>query len=171
MNTRPRVLAAAVTLAAAASLAGCASDASSAAGTLEITDPWVKTAAPEDMMSAAFGTLTNGSDEDITVVSATSAASPEIQLHNVVDGAMVEQDGLTVPAGGSLTLEPGGYHLMLMSIPEAIVAGDEVDFTLELSDGETVTFTATAKDFDGANEDYDQEGSMDMGSSMEPSEG
>ncbi|WP_062304099.1 copper chaperone PCu(A)C [Demequina subtropica] len=173
MFTRPRFLAtAAATLVAATALAGCASDDAPAAGTLEVTDPWVKTATPEDMMSAAFGTLTNTSDEDVTVVAATSDASPEIQLHEVVGGEMQEKDGgFTIAAGESLTLEPGGYHLMLMGLPEAIEAGDEVDFTLELSDGGAVTFTATAKDFDGANEDYDHEDSMDMGSSEEPAEG
>ncbi|WP_062465338.1 copper chaperone PCu(A)C [Demequina soli] len=170
MFTRPRFLATAATVIAAAALAGCSSDAVPSGPELTVTDPWVKTAAPEDMMSAAFGTLTNTTDHDVTVVAATSDVSPEIQLHEVVGGQMQEKDGgLTIPAGASLTLEPGGFHLMLMGIPAAIVAGDEATFTLELSDGETVTFTATAKDFDGANESYGS--GMDMSASPEPSEG
>ncbi|WP_062389125.1 copper chaperone PCu(A)C [Demequina iriomotensis] len=160
MFTRPRFLtSAAVAVVAAATLAGCASDDASATDPLEVTDPWVTTATPEDMMSAAFATLTNTTDADITIVAATSDVSPEIQLHEVVDGAMQEKDGgFVVPAGESLVLEPGGLHLMLIGLPEAVVAGDAVDFRLELADGGTVAFTATAKDFDGANEDYGDEG-------------
>ncbi|WP_062519393.1 copper chaperone PCu(A)C [Demequina silvatica] len=163
MHVRPLALAASA--AAALLLAGCATDAASEDAALTVTDPWVKTAVPEDMMSAAFGTLTNTTDEDITVVAATSDAFPTLELHEVVDGSMQAIDGgFAIPAGESLTLEPGGLHLMIMELPEAIEAGDEVDFTLELSSGETVDFTATAKDFDGGNEEY-HGSDMDMGSS------
>ncbi|WP_062313299.1 copper chaperone PCu(A)C [Demequina rhizosphaerae] len=164
MSTRPRFLAtAAVALASAAALAGCASDTASSEASLTVEDPWVKTV--ESGMTAAFATLTNTTDADLTVVAASSDAAPMIELHEVVDGDMQEKDGgFTVPAGETLTLQPGGYHLMLMGVEEPIVAGDEVAFTLELEDGSTVGFTATAKDFDGANEDYDGE-SMDAESS------
>ncbi|WP_062290647.1 copper chaperone PCu(A)C [Demequina phytophila] len=163
MHARPLVLAASA--AAALLLAGCAPDAASEDAPLTVTDPWVKTAVPEDMMSAAFGTLTNTTDEDITVVAATSDVFPTIELHEVVDGAMAPvEGGFDIPAGESLTLEPGGYHLMIMELPEAIEAGDQVDLTLELSTGATVDLTATAKDFDGGNEEY-HGSDMDMGSS------
>ncbi|MDN4476029.1 copper chaperone PCu(A)C [Demequina sp. SYSU T00192] len=171
MSIRPRFLAtAAVALAAATALAGCASDTASSEAALTVTDPWVKTAATEDMMSAAFGTLVNTTDEDVTVVAATSDQYPALELHEVVDGAMQELgDGMVVPAGGELALEPGGFHIMVMELPEAIEPGDEVDFTLELADGSTVGFTATAKDFDGGNEEYHDSGSDDMEMEMDMS--
>ncbi|BDZ62281.1 hypothetical protein GCM10025873_20720 [Demequina sediminis] len=52
---------------------------------------------------------------------------------------------------------------MLMELSGPIVAGDTVAFTLELADGSTVDLTATAKDFDGGEEDY--EGGMESHSS------
>ncbi|MDN4491340.1 copper chaperone PCu(A)C [Demequina sp. SYSU T00068] len=181
MRTRPRpytrALATASALALAATLSSCASGASESDDSLTLIDPWVKTAAA-DGMTAVFGTLENPTDADVTVTGASSDAAGMVELHEVVDGTMQEKDGgFTVPAGGELSLEPGGLHLMLMALPEDILAGEEITVTLELADGGTLEFTAPAKDFDGGNEDYEGDsmdadhGEMDMGSSADPSDG
>lgn len=159
-------------------LAGCAGSADAAApsggvtaGTtseatapLALTDAWAKAAKVGDM-TAAFGTLTNDGDTDLTVTSATvelsgTAAASEIELHETVmdaSGTMTMRPvdgGFTVPAHGSLTLEPGGNHIMLMGLASDLVAGDEVSITLTLTDGSTLSVTAPVKDFTGANENY-----------------
>ncbi|TFD10002.1 copper chaperone PCu(A)C [Cryobacterium sp. TMT1-2-2] len=137
-----------------------ATSTATAAASLTITDPWVKSA--ETGMSAAFGTLANASDTDINVVSAESTAATMIELHETVaddSGAMVMQQkegGFVVPANGTYELAPGANHLMLMGLTEPIVAGAENTFTLTLSDGSTVEFTVPAKDYSGANESYDK---------------
>ncbi|SDO20959.1 hypothetical protein SAMN05216368_11274 [Cryobacterium flavum] len=137
-----------------------ATSTATAAASLTITDPWVKSA--ETGMSAAFGTLANAGDTDINVVSAESTAATMIELHETVaddSGAMVMQQkegGFVVPANGTYELAPGANHLMLMGLTELIVAGAENTFTLTLSDGSTVEFTAPAKDYSGANESYDK---------------
>ncbi|MFD0902150.1 copper chaperone PCu(A)C [Actinomadura sediminis] len=124
---------------------------------LTITDPWVKTV--DEGMTAAFGTITNPSGADMTIVSAATPASSEVELHEVV-GAGAEtkmrakQGGLVVPAGGELELKPGGYHIMLMGVTEPIEPGQKVAFTLTLADKSTVEFSALAKEFNGGNESY-----------------
>lgn len=158
---------AAITVAGALLLTGCtapgaaptASDGprtTTKAG-LTVADAWVKAA--DSGMSAAFGVLTNPTDADVTVVSATTAASSRVELHETVmsDGKMVMRPvkgGFVVPAHGSLKLAPGGNHIMLMGLAKPIAAGENVTFTLTLADGATVPFTAPAKDFAGANENY-----------------
>lgn len=168
MNTRiihrPAVI---LSLAAAATLAlaGCATTApeqgtepAAASQSVTITDAWVKAA--DAGMSATFGELANTGGSDLTLVSVTSPASASMQLHETVDngsGSMLMQEkdgGFTIPAGGALTLEPGGNHLMLMDLTAPIVAGDEIEFTLTFSDGSDYTYTAPAKDYSGANETY-----------------
>jgi copper(I)-binding protein len=134
-----------------------------------VSDAWVK--AVDSDMTAAFGTLTNNTDEDVTLVAATTDASAMVELHEVVmkDGEMVMQPkegGIPIPAGGSATLEPGGDHIMLMDVTRPIEPGDVVELDLELSDGSTITMTATAKEFSGADEDYQSDsdnGSMGDG--------
>ncbi|MFC3382576.1 copper chaperone PCu(A)C [Couchioplanes azureus] len=156
----------------AAALAGCGgTDAAPAAAPvaagpgsspaavtgLVVRDPWVKAA--DKGMTAGFAILVNDSDADITVRSATSPASP-VELHTMAmkDGKMVmqpKQGGFVVKARGSHQLAPGGDHLMLMKPSAAIKPGDEVSFTLQLSAGGPLTFTAIAKPFAGAGESYD----------------
>ena len=162
-----------VIAAAALLLAGCAAPApqvtaETEADSVTMSDAWVKSA--EEGMSAAFGVLTNDGDTEVTIVSASTEASPMIELHETVEnesGEMMMQQkegGFVVPAGGTLALEPGGNHIMLMGLAAPIMAGDEVTFVLTFSDGSTLEFTAPGKDFSGANENYEGDLDRDMGS-------
>ncbi|MGC4813333.1 copper chaperone PCu(A)C [Micromonospora sp. DT228] len=126
------------------------------AGVLGIRDPWVKAA--DKGMTAAFGTLVNDGDSDVTVTSATTTVS-SMELHEMAmkDGTMVmrqKQGGIVVKAKGTHALEPGGDHLMLMNLTKPVQAGDEVTFTLTFADGRTQQFSAVAKPFTGAQESY-----------------
>jgi len=80
---------------------------------LEITRPM-----PGTKMSAGFLVLTNNTDETIVVTSVTSPQFESVEMHEttVTDGIsrMRELETLEVPGQGSVTLERGGKHLMLM---------------------------------------------------------
>lgn len=150
----------AVVAAAALLLTGCAGPATIGEAGIIITDPWVKTAATGEM-TAVFGLIENHGTEDVTIVAASSPVSGMTELHEVVNdgtGAMVMREidgGFLVPAGGSLALEPGGNHIMFMGLSGDILAGTEVTVVIELSTGETMTIQAPAKDYAGANEEYE----------------
>ncbi|MGC4890558.1 copper chaperone PCu(A)C [Micromonospora sp. DT227] len=133
-----------------------ATSASPATGVLGVRDPWVKAA--DKGMTAAFGTLVNDGDTDVTITKAATEVSP-MELHEMTmkDGKMVmqpKQGGIVVKARSRATLEPGGDHLMLMNISKPVRAGDELSFTLTFADGRTQTFSAVAKPFTGAQESY-----------------
>ncbi|WP_242504360.1 copper chaperone PCu(A)C [Promicromonospora panici] len=155
--------------AAALALAGCGTtvgatdggadgSASSAGQSVAIADGWVKAAGSG--MSAAFGGLTNSGSGDVTVVSATTEASSMLELHETVEneaGEMIMREiegGFVIPAGDTLSLEPGGNHIMLMDLTDPLEAGEEVAFTLTFSDESTYEFTVPVKDYSGANENY-----------------
>ncbi|SDK88314.1 hypothetical protein SAMN05216282_11644 [Cryobacterium psychrotolerans] len=168
--TRFAVVAAAVVLtltscAGTAAPAAPATTATKQADSLAIDGAWMKAA--DGGMSAAFGVLENTGDEDVTIVSAATPASATVELHETVandsgETVMQETDGgYVVPAGDSFELAPGANHIMLMGLANPVKAGDEVTFTLTLSDGSTFEFDAPAKDFSGGNESY--EGDTDMG--------
>ncbi len=144
--------------------------ATTMADSVTMTDAWVKAA--DSGMSAGFGMLMNTGGTDVTVVSATTEASPMVQLHETVadsSGAMVMREidgGFSIGAGKTLALEPGGNHIMLMDLAHPVMAGDNVTFTLTFSDGSQYDFTAPVKDYSGANENYvegDSDMDMDMG--------
>ena len=138
--------------------AGSPDAAADAAAPLTMAHPWVKAA--DGGMTGAFGTLTNSGTEEVQVVAAASPAAASVELHETVqqaDGTAVMAEsggGFTIPAGETFVLEPGANHLMLMGLKNPVLAGEEIPFTLTLSDGSTVEFTAPAKDFAGANESY-----------------
>lgn len=149
--------------------AGAPSGGAADDGTLTVTDPWVKAAG--EGMTAAFGTVRNGFGGDLVLTGARTDASAQVELHETSSdgsGGMSMQEkegGFTLPAGGELILEPGGNHLMLMELTAPLLPGDEVELTLEFTDGTEHPFTATVKDFAGAQEHYEPEGSAGSGAS------
>lgn len=161
-----------------------------AASSLVIGDPWVRaTAGTEDTsMTAAFMTIDNTGDEDVTLVGASSDVAGMVEIHEMlmVDGAMAMQamdSGLVIEAGRGKVLEPGGYHVMLMDVQTELAPGDEVALTLEFSDGSTEDLTVPVKEFTeeeghyhepGTDEDHahDDESDTDMDSGdMDSDEG
>ncbi|WDQ01827.1 MULTISPECIES: copper chaperone PCu(A)C [Micromonospora] len=130
--------------------------ASAAAGVLTIRDPWVKAA--DRGMTAAFATLVNDGDADVTITGVTTDVSrAEIHEMAMTDGKMAmrqKQGGVVVAARSQAALEPGGDHLMLMDLTRPVRPGDQLDVTLTFADGRTQTFTAVAKPFTGAQETY-----------------
>ncbi len=143
-----------------ATLAACSTGTAAGTGTdqLSITDPWAKAA--DSGMTAAFGTLVNDSDTDITITEASSDVS-RMELHEMAmndDGEMVmrpKEGGFVVPAHGSTELAPGGEHIMFMDLTSPLEPGAEVSVTLTTADGATFTFDAPVRTFTGAEEDYE----------------
>lgn len=126
-------------------------------------DTWTR--ATDAEMTGVFGEITNSGEEDVEIVSARSAEAETVELHEVVvDDDGVEQmrqieGGFPVPAGGSLQLEPGDDHLMLMGLDQQLHPGDSVEIILTLSDDTELSFEAMVKDEGGDDAPYDEEDS------------
>lgn len=128
---------------------------------LSLDEAWVKAA--DDGMTAVFGTLKNDTDTDITLVEAKYPDADMVQLHETVEddsGATTMREkkgGIAIPAGESVTLEPGGDHIMLMGLKKPIKAGEEISVELVTADDRSVDVTAVAKEYSGAKENYSPE--------------
>ncbi len=85
-----------------------------------------------DMVSV-YVIVANAGGPD-TVVSASSDAGAAVTLHDtagVEDGSfMVDLSRLEVPARGTLTLSPGGRHLMLHHLLAPLDPGDVITVTI-----------------------------------------
>ncbi|MCT1829747.1 copper chaperone PCu(A)C [Brevibacterium luteolum] len=180
-----RTAAAASALGLALTLAACGSNGSNDASTeaggtdaqqdeavtaesaLTLEDGWVKAVDKDHGMTAVFGTLKNSSDQDIHFTGAESSVAGMAELHETVEDnsgstKMQEKEGgFVIPAGGELKLEPGGDHIMLMKLKEGIEPGAEVTTTLKTDAGD-LDVTVPAKEFAGAQEEYDQGDGSDM---------
>ena len=117
-------------------MAGCgAPQPPLVASDVEITRPM-----PGMKMSAGYFVLTNNTGEAVRITAVTSPQFAAVEIHETTleDGIarMRELDALVVPARGSVTLERGGKHLMLMR-PEA--PGNTVSLQLMSDDAPVLT--------------------------------
>ena len=110
---------------------------------VSVEDAWLRAAPPGAHMLAAYATVVNQGDGPIDLVGADSEAFGMTEIHRTVevDGVfkMKEQKRLWIGAGDSLSMNPGGLHIMLMKPKQSLDVGDTVDITLQFedSDGET----------------------------------
>ena len=129
---------------------------------LSFANGWVRVSEYSDHeggMTGVFAEITNNTDADITLVGGQAEIAGMVEVHEVVmvDGAMKMQKkegGIVIPAGQSVTLEPGGLHVMLMGLKKAILDGDEVTVTLDFEGAESQTFTWPAKTSLSGDEEY-----------------
>ncbi|MEJ2114609.1 MAG: copper chaperone PCu(A)C [Gammaproteobacteria bacterium] len=95
---------------------------------------WVREAPPNASAMAGYVTITNNSKQDHILTFAKSKQFNAVEIHRTIikDGVakMRRQDDLPIPAGGSLELKPGSYHLMLMSPKTTFKANDEITVTV-----------------------------------------
>lgn len=100
--------------------------------------------------NAALHFTAIGGEEDDRLLGAHSTVASEIQLHETTtdeDGTveMGPVEGFELPAGGTLVLEPGGFHMMLIDV-ERVEPGDEIDVTLVWENGGERTISAEVID-------------------------
>ncbi len=116
---------------------------------IEITDSWVREAPPGARMLAAYMSIQNTGDQNVVLSGVDSPAFSHVMLHksSMVDGIarMQHQDTLTIPAGESVSLQPGSFHLMMPAPETRLQAGDQVDFILHFANGDSIGVTANVK--------------------------
>ncbi|MHA7871090.1 MAG: copper chaperone PCu(A)C [Hyphococcus sp.] len=120
--------------------ADCAGDG------ISVSDAWARAAQPGQPMSAAYLTLCNGGTADDMLVAASfdGASATEIHVTSVnEDGvaSMAPADGVAIGAGDHAKLEPGGAHIMLIGLTDALAPGDAPVITLEFENAPPIDIT------------------------------
>jgi copper(I)-binding protein len=136
-------------LAAACSSAGAS--APPTAGALTVTDPWARSTAVVDRPGGAYLVIHNGTGQADALVGASSPAAASVEVHETThdSGGMMGMHAvprLEVPAGETVTLEPGGYHLMLMGLVAPLVVGEAIDLTLRFERAGPITVRAAIRE-------------------------
>jgi periplasmic copper chaperone A len=104
-------------------------------GALQIDQPWARATAPSAPAGGGFLKITNSGTTPDRLVSASSPAADLVQVHEMkMDGNVMRmrevEKGLEIPPGGSVTLAPGGYHLMMMGLKGPLKQGTKVPVKL-----------------------------------------
>jgi copper(I)-binding protein len=112
-------------------VAACSSSGTSAP---TVSDAWMRVPMGADRPGAAYMTIVGG-DADDALIAASSPVAMDVQVHETTESAdgmgMQEVERIEIPAGATVRLEPGGYHIMMM-MPDMdqIVVGESVEITL-----------------------------------------
>lgn len=118
-----------------------------AAAQVQVSDPWVRSTVPAQKATGAFMKLKSAGEAKL--VSAGSPAAKVVEVHemsmkdNVMQMRAVES--VALPAGKTVALKPGGYHVMLMELVKPIEAGAMVPITLTFVDKDGKKFTQEVK--------------------------
>ena len=121
-----------------------------------VKDPWVRGTVAQQKATGAFMAITATGGG--TLVSASSPVAGVVEIHEMtMDGTTMKMralpKGLDLPAGKTVELKPGGYHVMLMDLKAPLKTGESVDISLvvEGKDGkkETIAVRAPVKALGG----------------------
>jgi copper(I)-binding protein len=102
-------------------------------GPLTIEHPWARPTLPGQVVGGAYLGIRNGGNAGDRLLGASTAAA-RVEVHEMrMEGdvmRMREIGSLELPAGKTVTLAPGGYHLMLMDLKSPLKAGDTIPIKL-----------------------------------------
>ena len=119
------------------------------AADLSITNAWVRATPPGKLMTAAYATLQNTSNETLVITGVTSNVTEYTSVHEtLIDRdrtTMRAVEQLTLNAGERTDLAPGGTHIMLMKLSEPLTDAQSIDicFTLENNNSVCNEFSVT----------------------------
>lgn len=128
-------------------------------GDLAIENPWTRATPPRARAGGAYMMIMNTGTAEDRLVGGTSPVAERIEIHEMA----VENDvmrmrevegGLAIPAGGSVELKPGGYHVMLMGLTETLEEGRDIPLTLEFKEAGTVDVVLTTKAIGAAGHNH-----------------
>jgi len=108
-----------------------------AAQTIEVTDAWVRASVPGQTATGAYMKIR--ARDGATLVGVSSPVAGVTQIHEMkIQGGVMKMHAvamdLAIPAGQTLELKPGGYHVMLLDLKSALMKDSTVTMTLVFKD-------------------------------------
>jgi copper(I)-binding protein len=104
---------------------------------IKIENAYTRATAPGQQVAGGFMKIENKGNVGDQLLSASSPAAGEVQLHEMaMDGNVMKMrqvKDIAVPAGGSVELKPGGYHLMFLNLKGPFAAGQTVPVKLKFA--------------------------------------
>jgi hypothetical protein len=111
------------------------------AQTVDVRDAWVRTSVPGQKATGAFMKIT--ARESVRLMGGSSPVAGVVEVHEMkLDGDVMRMravpDGLELPAGKTVELKPGNYHMMMLDLKTALPKGSTVPLTLVFKDARGV---------------------------------
>jgi periplasmic copper chaperone A len=124
--------------AALALLALPAQSAEVMVGKLKISAPWARATPKGAPVGGGYLTITNMGSEPDRLVGGTASIAKAVEIHEMkMDNGVMKMrelaNGLEIKPGKSVTLDPGGYHIMFVGLKQQLQKGQHVKATLQFA--------------------------------------
>lgn len=126
--------------------------ASCSSGAVAVSDAWARTSASTQETGAVYMIIEGGDQADLlTGVSVSGSVAAMAQLHETSmseDGLMSMQPvtAIAIPSGGTVELAPGGLHVMLMQLTQALETGSTFVVQLTFEQAGVLEVEVTVRD-------------------------
>ncbi|MFZ1150294.1 MAG: copper chaperone PCu(A)C [Xanthobacteraceae bacterium] len=112
-------------------------------GSIHIAQPWARATPKGATSGAAYMTITNKGSASDRVNCVSSDASGQCQIHSMtMEGGVMKmrpvEGGLEIKPGETVTLQPSGFHVMLVALKHPLEKGQTVKATLKFDHAGTV---------------------------------
>jgi copper(I)-binding protein len=122
--------------------------ACSEGGGIGVEDAWARS--PMQDVGAAYFTVTNDGDAEDRLIGATAEIADRTEIHETVmeDGQaqMLPIEAVVIPAGESMSFEPGGYHVMLFDLAEPLTVGETISLVLTFEEAGEIEVEAEIRE-------------------------
>ena len=120
-------------------------------GDLMLHDPWISATIGNKPVTGGYVMIHNHGDHDDRLIGIAAAFAGKVEIHemSMVNDVMRMRplaDGLPLPAGEKVMLEPGGYHFMFMKLNQLIAADTMYPVTLIFEKAGEIEIAIMAKD-------------------------
>lgn len=107
---------------------------------VEVSNAWVRSTVQGQKGTGAFMNITAKDGAKLVGVSSPVAGVAEVHEMKMEGDIMKMRalPALDLPAGQTVQLKPGGYHLMLMDLKQPLSKGSTVPLTLRLQDAQGI---------------------------------
>ncbi len=137
------------------------------AGPIHVENAFTRPTLGGATVAVGYMTIVNTGKGDDKLLSVTSDISATSEIHeSKIVGGVMEMDelpnGLAIPAGGTIALKPGSYHVMFVGLRHAVKAGETIHATLTFEKAGKAAVSFMGAQSPGAMSPSDSMGGMKM---------
>ena len=137
-------------LAVAMMTVSCLNGIAAASDILSFSEMQLRATVAGMSSSAAYLKITNNSVSDDRLIAAKAAIAQRVEIHSMeLDQGVMRMravhGGLVIAAGHSVTLAPGGLHIMLMGLTTDLAPGTQHEMILVFEKAGDIELSATVK--------------------------
>jgi len=124
------------TILLAALLLGACAQAPEGDPDIKVEKAWARATVAGQTGTAAYMTIANAGKGEDRLLSVSATPPVTAMVHQTSNEGGVSkmrpiEDGLSIPAGQSVTLQPNGAHVMIMGLAAALKPGNKVPLKLK----------------------------------------